>query len=80
MIYFSPIISIHPVFGTRENYFELVMKNGENIKVSPSKTYITKDWRYARPMVGLNEMGLPVFMDSWDDKIKRSMNNEKEGI
>jgi hypothetical protein len=71
-----PIISIHPVFGTTENYFELTMKNGENIRVSESKICITKDWRYARPMVGLDEMGLPIFINSWDDKVKRSLNNE----
>lgn len=71
-----PIISIHPVFGTTENYFELVMKDGQNIKVAESKICITKDWRYGRPMVGLDEIGLPIFMDSWDDKVKRSLNNE----
>ena len=75
-----PIVSIHPVFGIRENYIELVMKNGEKIKVAPSPICITKDWRYGRSMVGLDEMGLPIFKDSWDDKAKRSINNEKENI
>ncbi len=72
-----PIVSIHPVFGVRDNYFELVMKNGETIKVSESKICITKDWRYTRPMVGLDEMGLPIFKDSWEDKVNRSLNNDR---
>jgi len=42
---------------------------------------IDTDWIYSRPIVGLNEEGLPIFMDSWkNDKVKRNINNEKENI
>lgn len=29
-----PIVSIHQVFALKENYFELVMKDGSNIKIT----------------------------------------------
>jgi hypothetical protein len=29
-----PIYTIHPVFGIRENYFELYMKDGSRIRIT----------------------------------------------
>lgn len=37
-----------------------------------------EEWHYTKPIVGIDDKGQPIMLDSWDDKIKRSINNEKE--
>lgn len=70
-----PIASIHPVFGIRENYFELVMKDDSTIKITEKQK-----WETVKATIGFDKNGQPIIMNSWDDKIKRSINNEKENI
>ena len=66
-----PIVSIHPVFGIRENYFELVMKDERVIKVNEQQK-----WETVKVTIGFNKNDQPI-INSWDDKVTRSTNSEK---
>lgn len=35
-------------------------------------------WNYTRSIIGLDDKGQPIISDSWDNKVTRSINNEKE--
>lgn len=70
-----PIVSIHPVFGIRENYFELVMKDDSTLKITEKQK-----WETVRTTIGFDKNSQPIIINSWDDKVKRSINNEKESI
>lgn len=70
-----PIVSIHPVFGTTDNYFEIVMKNDVVIQIKDTNR-INNDWIHSKAVVGLDEIGLPIVINSWDDKVKRSLGND----
>lgn len=37
-----------------------------------------EEWHYTKPIVGIDDKGHPIMVDSWDNKVKRSINNEKE--
>jgi len=34
-------------------------------------------WNYTRPTIGFDDKGQPIVLDSWDNKVTRSINNEK---
>lgn len=58
-----PIISIHPVFNIRENYFELVMKDKSIITVKEKQK-----WETIKATIGFDKNGQPIMIDSWDEK------------
>jgi len=46
-----PIVSIHPVFGIRENYFELVMKDDSTIKITEKQTRGISHWIFGMNLI-----------------------------
>lgn len=66
-----PIVSIHPVFGIRENYFELVMKDNSVIKITEQQKWETLT------TIGLDKNGQMIIINSWDDKVKKSLDNDR---
>lgn len=34
------------------------------------------NWTYTKPIVGIDDEGKPMVIDSWDNKVNRSINNE----
>jgi hypothetical protein len=33
-------------------------------------------WKYTKPVVGIDDEGKPIIIDSWDNKVTKSINNE----
>lgn len=33
-------------------------------------------WKYTKPVVGIDDEGKPIVIDSWDNKVNRSIGNE----
>jgi len=66
-----PIVSIHPVFGIRENYIELVMKDSSIIKVIEQQK-----WETVKATIGFDKNGQIIIINSWDDRVNRSINND----
>lgn len=34
------------------------------------------NWIYTKPIVGIDDEGKPIVIDSWDNRVNRSINNE----
>lgn len=34
------------------------------------------NWTYTKPIVGIDDEGQPIVIDSWNNKVSRSINNE----
>lgn len=34
------------------------------------------NWTYTKPIVGIDDEGKPIVIDSWNNKVSRSINNE----
>lgn len=34
------------------------------------------NWTYTKPIVGIDDEGQPIVIDSWDNKVNRSINND----
>ena len=45
-------------------------------KISHQLPQKESDWKYVKPIIGLNKEGQPIIFDSWDDKITKSINYE----
>lgn len=36
----------------------------------------SNNWKYTKPVVGIDDEGKPIVIDSWDNKVTKSINNE----
>jgi hypothetical protein len=42
----------------------------------PVPEYKEITWTYTKPVVGIDDEGKPIVIDSWDNKVTKSINNE----